>query len=110
MTEAEIKQRLEVIKHQMYMAKREGQVLRLELRLDLIRERARAALAAGVITEADITNARAKWETFKSEVAALKAAGDSATKKERAACTAAWNDLRDTLRAAREKIAKAQAA
>lgn len=103
MSEAEIKERLEALKHQMYLAKREGQMLRLELRTSLLRERAREALAAGLITEADIQSVRSKWEAFKQEVASLKAAGANSTKESRAACNAAWKELRSALRAAREK-------
>ena len=102
MSEAEIKARLEALKHQMYVDRREGQMLRLELRTHLLRARAQEALAAGLITEGDIKNVRGKWETFKKEVATLKAA-DSSTKEARAECTAAWQDLRSALLAAREK-------
>ena len=108
MTETEIKQRLEEIKHQMYLAKRESQILRLELRTNLLREQAQKAVAAGKITEADVQNVRSKWNTFKQEVGALKAAGTS-TKASRAACTAAWDDLSSTLRSTREKAGVAAA-
>jgi len=109
MNEAEIKQKLTDLKHQMYVAKREGQMLRIELRTHLLRQKASEALAAGLITEADIQDVRAKWEAFKQEVASLKAAGASSTKEARAACTAAWNDLRTALRAARVKAGLAKA-
>ena len=109
MNTAEIKQKLTDLKHQMYVAKREGQMLRVELRTHLLRQQASEALAAGLLTEADIESVRAKWEAFKQEVASLKAGSAASTKEARAACTAAWNDLRVSLREARVKAGLAKA-
>src|SRR5262245_46435277 len=102
-TEDQIRQRLAELKHQMYLGKREGQLLRLELRTDLLRARARQALAEGRLTQADIDGVRQAWETFKSSLASLKAAAGISTKEQRAAVTTAWNDLSGALRAARRK-------
>jgi hypothetical protein len=56
MNEQEIKQRLDQTKHDMFIARREGQLLRLRLRIDLMRARAKKALADGTLTEADVTD------------------------------------------------------
>jgi hypothetical protein len=103
MTEAEIREHLEQVKHHMYMEKCESWLVRLELRTRLLGEQAREAIAAGTLTDADVTLVRSKWEAFKGEFAALKAAGGTSTKASRAGCTHAWDELRTLLRATRER-------
>ena len=109
-TEQEIRQRLDQLKHEMYLAKREGQLLRLELRIDLMRERAREAIASGKITEQDVRDVHDKRIAFGNRLRELKAAGDQSTKESRAHVTEAWNELMAALQAAREKAGVAKKA
>ena len=102
-TEAEIKQQLEEVKHNAWMAKREGQLLRLELRRELLQAQAQAALAAGKLTQQDIDNARAKYAAAKQEFEKVKSAGGISTRMTRTPANAAFRELREVVVAAREK-------
>ena len=112
MPEAQIRARLAEIKHSMFVAREEGLLLRFEARRALLRAQAAAALAAGKLTQADIDGVRGKFETFKQSIASLKAAGGTSTKEARSTVSAAYRELRDALRSAREKagVAKPKAA
>jgi hypothetical protein len=109
-TEQEIRDRLEELKHQMYVAKREGQLLRMELRIDLMRQKAREAVAEGRLTEDDIREVRDRHAAFSNRLRELKAAPGHSTRDGRAAVTEAWEDLQESLRAKREKAGLAKRA
>ena len=102
-SEAEIKQRLEQIKHNAWMAKREGQLLRLEARRDLLRAQAEQAVASGKLSEQDVEGVRAKYAAAQQEFQKVKSAGGISTRASRTAANTAFQALRAGLLAAREK-------
>ena len=103
LNEAQMRARLAEIKSNMFVARHEGLLHRIEVRRAILREQAAAALAAGKLTQADIDGLDTKIETFRQSLASLKAAGGTSTKASRAPVRVAYRALRDGLVAAREK-------
>jgi len=92
--EAEHRAKLEEIKHRTYMDKREGQLARMAVRIDLLHHRADNLSPA---TKSDLA---AKYSTFKDEVDEVKAKEGVTTKDHRDAANTAWKDLRAVFNAA----------
>jgi hypothetical protein len=92
--EAEHRAKLAEIKHRTYVNKREGQLARMAVRIDLLKHRAENLSAA---TKSDLA---AKYQTFKSEVDEVLAKAGVTTKEHRDAANAAWKALRASFEAA----------
>jgi hypothetical protein len=101
--EAEHRAKLAEIKHRTYMDKREGQLARMAVRIDLLHHRADKLASA---TKSDLA---AKYATFKSEVDEVKAKAGVTSKEHRDAANAAWKSLRSTFNAAYEQAGLANA-
>jgi hypothetical protein len=86
--EAEHRAKLAEIKHRTYMDKREGQLARMAVRIDLLHHRADNLSFA---TKSDLA---AKYATFKAEVDEVKAKEGVTSKAHRDAANAAWKELR----------------
>src|SRR3954468_23464467 len=95
--EAEHRAKLAEIKHRTYMDKREGQLARMAVRIDLLHHRADSLSSA---TTSDLA---AKYATFKSEVDEVKAKAGVTSKEHRDAANAAWKELRSAFDAAYEQ-------
>ena len=92
--EAEHRAKLAEIKHWAYMHKREGQLARLAIRIDLLHHRADQLSSA---TKSDLA---AKYAAFKSEVDEVKAKAGVTSKEHRDAANAAWKSLRSAFESA----------
>ena len=95
--EAEHRAKLAEIKHRTYMDKREGQLARMAVRIDLLHHRAEN------LAPATKANLAAKYATFQSEVDEVKAKAGVTSKEHRDAATAAWKELRAAFNAAYEE-------
>src|SRR3954462_2719380 len=92
--EAEHRAKLPEIKHRTYMDKREGQLARTAVRIDLSKHRADGLSAA---TKSDLAS---KYDAFKSEVDEVKAKSGVTSKEHRQAANDAWKALRTSFDAA----------
>jgi hypothetical protein len=101
--EAQHRAKLADVKHRHYVAKRDHQVERMGVRIDLLLHRAEQLPAQ---TKADLAE---KLATFSREVSAVKAVAGQTAKEHRAAANAAWKDLRDSFNAAYEQAGLAEA-
>src|SRR4051812_33709392 len=95
--EAEHRAKLAEIKHWTYMHKREGQLARLAIRIDLLHHRADQLSSE---TKADLA---VKYAAFKSEVDEVKAKAGVTSKEHRDAANTAWKELRSAFDAAYEQ-------
>jgi hypothetical protein len=101
--EAEHRAKLAEIKHRTYMDKREGQLARMAVRIDLLHHR------ADRLSSAIKSDLAAKYATFKSEVDEVKAKAGVTSKEHRDAANAAWKELRSAFNAAYEQAGLAEA-
>jgi len=101
--EAQHRAKLADVKHRHYVAKRDHQVERMGVRIDLLVHRAGQLPAQ---TRGDLA---AKLATFSREVSAVKGSTGATEKEHRAAANAAWKDLRDAFNAAYEQAGLAKA-
>jgi hypothetical protein len=97
MTEAHHRQQLADVKHRANLAKREGQIERYQHRLEILAHR------AAQLSDQELAGLRAKWDTLRREVAAMRTTVGVTERKHRAAAAAAFKDLRDSFRATQEK-------
>jgi hypothetical protein len=102
-TEAEHRAKLAEIKHRIYMDKREGQLARMAVRIDLLHHRADGLSSE---TKSDLA---AKYATFKSEVDEVKAKEGVTTREHRNAANASWKALSTAFNAAYESAGLVEA-
>jgi hypothetical protein len=95
--EAEHRARLAEIKHRIYMDKREGQLARMAVRIDLLHHR------ANNLKPETSANLAKTYDAFKAEVDEVKAKHGVTTRDDRAEATAAWKALRSSFDAAYEE-------
>ena len=101
--ETEHREKLAEIKHWTYMHKREGQLARMAVRIDLLHHRTDSLSSA---LKADLA---AKYAAFKREVDEVKAKAGVTSKEHRDAANAAWKSLRSAFEAAYAEAGLAEA-
>ncbi len=101
--EAQHRAKLAEIKHRTYVNKREGQLARMAVRIDLLHHR------ADDLSSTVKSDLAAKYATFKSEVDEVKAKVGVTSKEHRDAANAAWKELRTAFNAAYEQAGLAEA-